>query len=438
MFDFLTDKLARFASNIGLSSKISEESIKSSVAALQEILLHAEVPFKVTKIICDKIRLKLVDIDKKSSISLEERIKTILFNELLDLMGGKQEKIVGFPSLPLKSKILFAGLQGSGKTTTLAKLANHLLVTKQVKKILCTSVDFVRPAAVEQLKILAERAKIDFFDPIRDDISQTLLKAEEKFQSEQYDLFLIDTPGRLHVDDKLMKELVDINDLVRPTIKILVLDSMTGQNAFKVAKAFDDKINISGAILSKVDSDSKGGMVVAFYSELQKPVYFLGTGEHLSDIESFIPKRVVNRIMGGGDIESLVEKIEKRLTEEEKKDQSRLQQRFSEGKFTLQDFLSQMEMINSLGSLQKLMGYLPGFSSISTQQMQSVEIGIKNARAAILSMTLKERTEPKIINKSRIKRIAAGSGVLENDVVNLLQKFEQSKEFVKMMGKGRF
>lgn len=436
MFGYLSGKLFDLISSFGKNQKISSQDIEKALFAIQETLVNADVPFKLVKELSDKIRLDLADVNLDSKINLQDRVQTILFNKILELLGGKEsdEKAEQF-EFKKKSIILVAGLQGAGKTTTISKLAVYLK-NKGASKILTTSLDFVRPAAVEQLKILAQKVKIDFIDPIFGDNSKTIDTAKKMFNSENYDYLLVDTPGRLHVNQELMKELQNINLALEPNYKILVIDSMTGQESLNVAKTFDSIVDISGAILTKADSDSKGGVALSFFSFLKKPVLFLGAGEKAEDLEKFVPKRIASRMLGSGDILTLVEQIEKKVTEEDRNKQGAASERFLAGKHTLQDFLEQMELMNSMGSLQKIMSYLPGFSKVSNDQILQAEKEIKKLKAMILSLTPKERLFPELLNKSRRARIAKGSGLSEQEVTGLLNKFEESKRYARMIGSG--
>ncbi len=285
-------------------------------------------------------------------------------------------------------------------------------------------------------RLLAQKVKIDFIEPIFGDNSKTIDAAKKLFNSESYDYLLVDTPGRLHVNQELMKELQSINISLEPNYKILVIDSMTGQESLNVAKTFDSIVDISGAILTKADSDSKGGVALSFFSFLKKPVLFLGSGEKAEDLEKFVPKRIASRMLGSGDILTLVEQIEKKVTEEDRNKQGAASERFLAGKHTLQDFLEQMELMSSMGSLQKIMSYLPGFSKVSNDQILQAEKEIKKLKAMILSLTPKERLFPEILNKSRRSRIAKGSGLSEQEVSGLLNKFEESKRYARMIGSG--
>lgn len=374
MFGYLSEKILGLVSSFGFKQTISEENINKAVSILQEILIGSDVPFKVTKKLCDEIRHDLADIKKNSKISFDDRLKTLLYNSLLNLMGGKENNTEKPFALSKKAIFLLSGLQGSGKTTTIAKLSNFFKKENKNCKIICSSVDFVRPAAVEQLKILSQKVGIDFFEPINKDWQETIIAVKKKFKDENYDILFIDTPGRQQVNSLLMKELQEINLLLEPTFKFLVIDSMTGQESLNVAKVFNDTIEIDGAVLSKTDSDSKGGAAVAFYSELKKPIIFMGTGENINDLEPFIPSRVASRIMGSGDITTLIEKIEKEISEEGRSDHKKMEEKFLQGKSDLQDFLSQLEFISSFGSVQKLLGYLPGVGNIANLSNKIVDV----------------------------------------------------------------
>lgn len=442
MFGYLSGKMLDLFSSIGRAKKVSDLEVSKTLDLVKDVLTGADVPFKIVKKLCEDVALELKDVSAKSSVSLADRVKSILFHKLEALLGGDPNKTeeAANQSLQLNFKnkniILIAGLQGSGKTTTIAKLATYLKKELGFNKILSTSLDFIRPAAVDQLRILAGRVGVSFLEPVAGDVNATLDLAKKEFLSQGGDFLIIDTPGRLHVDSALMLELQRIVVQLNPMYKLLVIDSMIGQESLNVARAFNDVLDITGAVLSKADSDSKGGVALALYSEIKKPVLFLGVGEGVDDFEKFIPKRIASRMLGSGDIQTLVERIDKALTAEDKSNNEKIQQRFFAGQFTFEDFLSQMEIMNSFGSLQKLASYIPGLGKISNEQLGNAEKEIKRLRAIIHSMTPKERLNPSLLNKSRLHRISLGAGVSSQNVTQLLNKFEECKRFAKLMKDG--
>jgi len=436
MFGYLAGKLCNLFDSLSNRGVVGSAKIDQALNMLQETLLNADVPYKVVQQLTSSLREELQNVSKKSTINFQERLQALLFNKLVALMGGEKtsqqlEKL----AFPKGSIILFAGLQGAGKTTSIAKLAVFFKQEEPGLRIATTSLDFVRPAAIEQLEILAKRAEIAFLQPEINKVDKTLAMVEDAMQKKEYDLFFIDTPGRMHVNQELMQQLQNIVAIIRPTHSLLVIDSMTGQESLHVAKAFNQAIDFTFAILTKADSDSRGGVALSLFSEVNKPVAFLGCGEKLKDFERFIPKRIASRILGEGDAISLYEKISREIGEEKLAQSEAASQKFLAGEFNLQDFLEQMEMLSSLGSLGKVFSYFPGFTKVSQEQINQVEKIIKNLRAAILSMTPKERLYPAILNRARVKRVAKGAGLVENDVVLLLNKFEESKQVAKLMGK---
>lgn len=436
MFGYLSGKMIDLFNSLGGSSKLSDKEISKAAETVQDALIGADVPLKIVKELSDAVSFELKDVQTKSSVKLVDRVQTILFKKLEALLGGSEGGVVfDFKS---KSTILVAGLQGAGKTTSIAKIATFLQKNNNASKILVTSLDFVRPAAVDQLRILASKVGVDFVEPVFGDYLATISKSKQMFKSGDYQFLIVDTPGRLHVDSALMTELQNIVVTLQPEYKLLVIDSMIGQESLKVARSFEDVLDISGAILSKSDSDSKGGVALSLFSEVKKPVLFLGTGERVVDFERFIPSRIAARMLGSGDIQTLVEKIDKQISAESRKNSEEISKRFLAGEFTFSDFLAQMEMMSSFGSLQKIVSYVPGFGKISQEQVLQAEKEMKKLRAIICSMTEKERNFPSILNLSRKQRIAKGAGVSEADVNQLLNKFEECKRFAKLMKGGNW
>jgi signal recognition particle subunit SRP54 len=439
VFGYLAEKMSDLFESFGKKTTIAAPEIERALNSVQETLLNADVPYKIVRQVSDSMREKLQSVSKKSNVIFQERLQALLFGSLVDLMGGEEKnKELESLSFPRGSIILVAGLQGAGKTTTIAKLATFIKNENKQLRISTTSLDFVRPAAIEQLRILAERSGIDFLTPEKDNVSATLVKVKQELATDKYDIFFIDTPGRLHINNELMQELRNITVEINPTHTLLVIDSMTGQESLNVARAFDEVLNITGAVLTKSDSDSKGGVALSLFSEIKKPVVFLGCGEKLQDLERFVPKRIASRMLGGGDTVTLCEKIEREMSKEAKGKTEAFSAKFLRGEFNLQDFLEQMELVQSLGPLQKVMSYIPGFTKISPEQLGQAEKITKNLRSIILSMTTKERMHPGLLNNLRLKRIAQGSGVPEQDIKLLLNKFEESKQFAKLIGKRKW
>jgi signal recognition particle subunit SRP54 len=333
------------------------------------------------------------------------------------------------------------GLQGSGKTTTIAKLANWVMQQAQKRgkkrRILLASVDFYRPAAIDQLEILSKQIATDFYRAKNTSVVKAAKEIYDYFKANHYEILFLDTAGRLHIDPDMMKELVEINHALTPKHKILVLDAMTGQESLNVAKTFDTQVGFDTAILTKMDSDTRGGAAFAFKYAIKKPISFVGSGEKIDDLETFIPERMATRILGMGDILTLIEKANETIDTE---DQETLTKKLVSGNFSLKDFADQLSMIDRLGSLQKITRYLPGMQNLPPELMEKGHGEIKKYKAIISSMTPKEQLIPKILDASRKKRISLGAGVNVQDINQLLQRFEQSKQFVKMfrnMGKFR-
>ncbi len=431
MFSFFTNKVLDIFQSLGKSKTLSEQEKNELSEKIQDTLLLADVPMEITKTLATEI---IEDVEKNTAtkVTLDEKLKSAMYHKIVDLMGNEAGGATNV-DWKNKKKILMVGLQGAGKTTTIPKLAKFFKEECRKTKILATSLDFVRPAAVEQLQIVCEKHNLDFFPPSYGNLEQTIEQVLEKFRTEKYEMIILDTPGRLHIDSAMMENLRQIETLFEPDMTLLTIDSMIGQESLKVAQAFCQAITVSGAILTKADSDAKGGVALSLFKSVQKPVYFVTTGEKVQDFEKFIPSRVVGRLLGSGDIASLVEKIDKVVSAEQKENSK---EKLLSGNFSLQDFLEQMEMMSNFGSIQKLMSYIPGFSGIPKAELEKAELELKKFRAAILSMTQKERENPAIINPSRKKRIADGSGLNIKIIEELLNKFEESKRFAKLLGRG--
>ena len=360
----------------------------------------------------------------------------VVYDKVLHFLGGVTQETVFTFDIP--SVIMVMGLQGSGKTTTVARLGHYIKdqAAKRGKsrKVLIASVDFYRPAALDQLEVLAGKAGLSFYRAVQQD---PIKAAEEIFQYSQknhFEILILDTAGRLHVDEAMMHELKKIDGLLKPKYKFLVLDAMTGQESLAVARSFDQAVGFSGSILTKMDSEARAGAAFAFRYALKKPILFVGVGEKINDLELFRPERMASRILDMGDILTLVEKAEAKIEIDEQK---RVSKAFEQGRLTLQDFADQLSMMNKIGSLSSLVKYLPGAGSlsISSDMIEKGEVELKKFRAIISSMTARERSDAKILNGSRKQRIARGSGCTVTDVDLLLNKFEQSQQFVKLFKK---
>jgi signal recognition particle subunit SRP54 len=437
MFDFLSKKFFGILSWLKDRGRLTEENISQALDQVRSALLEADVPLEIAETFLKLIKDDTIGEKINSTLNPGQQLIKIVHKRLLEFLGGANT--LDHVTYAIPSVIMVMGLQGSGKTTTIAKLAYQVQKQAQQRgkhrKILFASVDFYRPAAIDQLEILAQKTGVDFYKSPYSDPIRTSQDTLEYFKKNLYELLFLDTAGRLHVDIDMMKELSEINKKITPKYKYLVLDSMTGQESLSVAKSFNDSIGFDGAIITKLDSDTRGGAAFAFRFALKKPIVFVGTGEKTEDLENFVPERMASRILGMGDMLTLIEKAEENISENTSKD---LSKRFIEGNFTLKDFAQQLSLIDKMGSFQKISRYLPGVPTVSQDQMEKGQIEIKKFRAIISSMTQKECIIPNILDASRKKRIAQGSGTSVQEINQLLQRFEQSKQFVKLFKNNKF
>ncbi len=351
---------------------MTEQNVQDALNQVREALLEADVPYDLVEEFLAQIQNEVVGKKIQTSLNAGQNFIKIVYDKLLDFLGGKG--YLSIPTFQIPSVIMVMGLQGSGKTTSVAKLANFVL--KEAKKrdkkrkILCASIDFYRPAAIEQLKILSKQVGVDFYENQTTDPLKEAAYIYDYFKKNSYELLFLDTAGRLHVDDQMIQELVKVNQIVAPKYKFLVLDAMTGQESLKVAKSFDESVGFNSVILSKMDSDARGGAAFAFRYALKKPVSFVGCGEKIDDLEGFIPERMASRILGMGDILSLIEKAGEHIDEE---DQASMAQKLMSGRFTLKDFADQLKMVSKMGSLQKIASYMPGMGNLSPEAVEKSE-----------------------------------------------------------------
>lgn len=425
-FDGLSDRLQGVFKKLKGKGKITEKEVDEALREVRMALLEADVNFKVVKDFVAKIKERAIGQEILESLTPAQQIIKIVDNELTELMGGTQSKIMMASKPP--TVIMMVGLQGSGKTTTSGKLAKFL--TKSNKKPLLVAADIYRPAAIKQLQVLGEQLEIPVFSmgqyvsPVKiaeSAIEQALLTGR--------DLVILDTAGRLHIDEELMQELKDVKAVAKPHEIILVVDAMIGQESVNVAEAFNEQLGIDGVILTKLDGDARGGAALSIKAVTGKPIKFVGMGEKLDALEPFYPDRMSSRILGMGDMLSLIDKIQENVDMEKAQE---LEKKLRKEEFTLEQFLEQMQQIKKMGSLQSLIGMIPGVGS----KLKDVEIDEKemvHIEAIIQSMTIQERRKPNIINGSRRKRIAAGSGMRVQDVNKLLKKFEESKKMMKQL-----
>lgn len=434
MFNFLSEKFSGVLGWLKDKGRLTEDNIAQATEQVRTALLEADVPHEVVEAFLAQVQQEILGRKIHQSLNPGQQFIKVVHDKVLDFLGGKGT--VTNVSFQIPSVIMVMGLQGSGKTTTIAKLAHYM--QDQAKKrgkarrILLGSVDFYRPAAIDQLEILAGKVGATFFRATSTDPVKAAQEIYAHFKDNSYEHLLLDTAGRLHIDATMMDEIKAINAKIQPKYKFLILDAMTGQESLAVAKAFDNAVGFDYAALSKMDSDTRGGAAFGFRYVLKKPIVFVGVGEKPEDLEAFIPERMTTRILGMGDIMTLIEKATDQISEQE---QMSMTQKLMDGRFTLKDFADQMSMLDRLGSLQKITRYLPGMGNLSPEVMEKGQTEMKRFRAIISSMTNKEKLVPEIIDASRRKRIAVGAGVNVQDVNQLLQRFEQSREMVKMLKK---
>ena len=425
MFDALKEKFAGVFSKLGSKGKLSEADIDLALREVRRSMLEADVDFRVAKDFIAKIRERASSAEVLESITASERIAAIVYEELIALMG-KSESLIISPQPP--TVILMAGLQGSGKTTTAVKLAKIL---KNSHSPLVVACDLRRPAAVEQLKVLANDAKISFYGPEKENENVLdVVRGAKKFaEAHMNDVIILDTAGRLHIDEELMTELKNIAEILPPHEKILVVDSMIGQEAVNAAKSFHELLNLTGLILTKLDGDARGGSALAIRAVTGVPVKFAGVGENTDALEIFSPERMAGRIMGMGDIQGLAEKVKAAGINEDAVKPAEL----SGKQFNLETLLKQFEQIEKLGPLDKLAGMIPGMDRIKNFNVDEAESSkaLKRNKAIIQSMTPAERRNPRIIKGSRRRRIAEGSGTSVQMVNQLLAQYEQMKKLFK-------
>ena len=434
MFENLTNKLESIFSKLKKAPSLNEEQVDSGLKEIRLALLEADVALPVVKEFIEQIKPKAIGQEIIRSTSPGQMLVKIVYDELVNFLGEKNKEL-NLNAVPPVC-ILLVGLQGSGKTTSAAKLAK-LVETKYNKKVFLVSLDVYRPAAQEQLKVLAETNQINHL-PIMEgqqplDITNRAINAAKLNGS---DVIIFDTAGRTQIDLMMMNEIKQIKELLKPTETILVADSLTGQIAANVAKEFDAAVDISSIILTRVDGDGRGGAALSMKHITNKPIKYIGVGEKIDDLELFYPDRIANRILGMGDIVSLVEKASQGLDEEKIK---KAEEQFKKGLFTLDDYLAQLRQMKKMGGMEGVLSLLPGVSKIK-QQMENASIDekiITTNEAIILSMTKKEREDPKVINGSRKKRIAAGAGADISTINKLLKQFKMMTEMMKKMSKGK-
>ena len=429
MFESLGDRLQNVLHKIKGYGKITEDNISDMMREIRLALLEADVNYKVVKEFTNTVKEKALGEEVASSINPGDLFVKIVKNELVELLGGESKplNLNGNPAT-----LMLVGLQGSGKTTTIAKLANFLR-KKHAKKPLLVACDVYRPAAIDQLKQLGKQLNIEVYEEGKNDPVEIAKNAINYAKENKYDYVLIDTAGRLHIDEQLMDELVNIKDSVKPDEILLVIDAMMGQDAINVITGFNDKLPLTGVVLTKLDGDTKGGVALSVRHLTNVPIKFIGVSEKLDGLDFFDPERAAGRILGMGDIVSLVEKATEAIDE---KEAEKTAKRMQQGKFDLEDFLSTMKQIKKLGPLENLLKLLPGAKKMGISDLKIDPKQMAHIEAIVLSMTPKERRNPDIIKASRKTRIAAGSGTSVQEVNRLLQQFEQMKKMMKQMTNG--
>jgi len=429
MFENLSDKLERSFKLLKGEGKITEINIAETLKEVRRALLDADVNFKIAKSFTDKVKEKALGMNVIKAVKPGQMMVKIVHDELVELMGGEKSDInlKGSPAI-----ILMAGLQGSGKTTFSGKLANFLK-NKKGKKVLLVACDVYRPAAIEQLKILGQQIDVQVFseedhkDPVK--IAKAAIQHAKLYG---HDTVIVDTAGRLAIDEEMMNEIANIKTAINPHEILFVVDSMTGQDAVNTANEFNKRLDFNGVILTKLDGDTRGGAALSIKSVVNKPIKFVGTGEKLEAIDIFYPERMADRILGMGDIVSLVEKAQEQFDSEEAK---KLQKKIAKNQFNFNDFLSQINQIKKMGNLKDLASMIPGVGKM----MKNVDIddnAFKSIEAIIYSMTPAERDDPMILNGGRRKRIAKGSGTDIQDVNKLIKQFEDTRKMMKMFTTG--
>ncbi len=425
-FEGLTQRLQQAFGKMRGKGKLSEEDVKLVMREVRMALLEADVNYKVVKDFVKKATERCVGLEVIESLNTQQQVIKIVNEELTALMGGTNARLQ-YSSSPV-TVFMLCGLQGAGKTTMSAKLASWL--RKDGKRPLLVGCDIYRPAAIKQLQVVGSQVGVPVFERGTQDPVKTAQEAVEFARSHQHDVVILDTAGRLHIDEALMDELARVCEAVHPTEILLTIDAMTGQDAVNVANTFNSKLEITGCILTKLDGDTRGGAALSVRAVTGKPIKFAGTGEKLSDIEPFHPERMASRILGMGDMLTFIEKAQEtiQIDEEEATD---LAKRMKNAEFTLEDFLTQMQQIKKMGPLGGLLKMLPGMSQIG--DIDIPDDAMKKPEAIIRSMTKKERRNPSILNASRRKRIAAGSGTTVQDVNQLIRQFEDMKKQMKTM-----
>jgi signal recognition particle subunit SRP54 len=427
MFDNLSLKLEKAFQSLKGQGRITEINVATTVKEIRKALIDADVNYKVAKEVTDDIKEKAMGQDVLTAISPGQLLVKITNDELTALMGGQSEdiKIEGNPAV-----ILIAGLQGSGKTTFSGKLANYL--KKQGRSVLLTACDIYRPAAIDQLKVLGQQVGVEVYaEPENKDAVKIAKAAIEHAKKNNHRVVIVDTAGRLAVDEAMMDEIAKLKEALKPSETLFVVDAMTGQDAVNTAKAFNDRLNFDGVVLTKLDGDTRGGAALSIRRVVEKPIKFMSLGEKMEAIDRFYPDRMASRILGMGDVVSLVEKAQQVFDEEET---ARLNKKIRKNQFDFNDFLSQLDQVKKMGNMKDLLGMIPGMGK-AIKDVNIDDNAFKPVEAIIKSMTLHERENPEVINSSRKSRIATGSGTSVQQVNQLLKQFGDMRKMMKTMNK---
>ncbi len=434
MFDSLSDRLAGIFDKLTRRGALTDSDVAEAMREVRRALIEADVALDVVKSFTDRVREKAVGQEVVRSITPGQMVVKIVHDELVRTLGSEAEPIDLYAPAPVP--IMMVGLQGSGKTTTSAKIAKRLS-ERDKKKVLMASLDTRRPAAQEQLKILGEQVSIDTLPIIKGQTPQQIAgRAMQAARLGGYDVLILDTAGRLHIDDDLMRETEEIRDIAKPHETLLVADSLTGQDAVILARTFNERIGISGIVLTRIDGDGRGGAALSMRAVTGKPIKLLGTGEKLDGLEDFHPERIASRILGMGDVVSLVEKAAETIDQEKAQAMAK---RLAKGQFDLEDLADQLKQMAKIGGMSSVLGFLPGIGKIK-KQIDAANLDdkvFKRQGAIISSMTPKERRNPKVLQASRKRRIAAGSGTTVQEVNQLLKMHRQMADMMKVVGKGK-
>ena len=431
MFENLSERIERSLKILKGEGRITEVNVADTLKDVRKALLDADVNYKVAKTFTDTVKNKAIGQNVLTSIHPSQLMVKIVHDELTALMGGETSEISieGHPAV-----ILMSGLQGSGKTTFSSKLANYLKKKKNRNPLL-VACDVYRPAAIDQLKVLGESINVPVYsEPENKNPVEIAQNAIKEAKAKNYNLVIIDTAGRLAVDEAMMKEIAAIKDAINPNETLFVVDSMTGQDAVNTAKEFNDRLDFTGVVLTKLDGDTRGGAALSIRTVVNKPIKFIGTGEKLEAIDQFHPNRMADRILGMGDVVSLVERAQEQFDEEQAK---KLQRKLVRNQFDFNDFLAQIEQIKKMGNIKELIGMIPGIGN-SIKDMDIDDDAFKSVEAIIHSMTPQERENPDIINASRRERIARGSGTTIQEVNRLMKQFDQIRKTMKSVAGGKF